>query len=171
MLMSCDMRMGGDAVDRSTVVRARRSPLSTVDALWEGTSAVLEVVGFPSPRGMAIESGGGGLVVVSSNDLLPTSVFSNAGDACSHGDSASEYMSRGCESPVVLAMPVTDAQDHAPTIGLAGLSRDMSVCTLGSESSGRAADDASSIVWPTVDMISRVGNGRTTLAPRPWYVP
>ena len=46
MLMSCDMRIGGDAVGRSIVVRGRRSPLSTDDALWEGTSAVLEVVGL-----------------------------------------------------------------------------------------------------------------------------
>ena len=78
MLMSCDMRMGGDAVGLSAVVRARRSPIWLDDAVWEGTSAVLEVVGRPSPSGMAIDSGGNGLAAASSNDLLPASVPANA---------------------------------------------------------------------------------------------
>ena len=78
MLMSCDMRMGGDAVGRSAVVRARRSPLWPDDAGRKRTSAVLEVVGRPSPSGMAIDSGGNGLAAASSSDLLPASVPANA---------------------------------------------------------------------------------------------
>lgn len=61
-------------------------------------------------------------------------------------------MSRGCESRVVSAGPVIDAQDHAPIIGFAGLSRDVSLRTLDSESGGRAADDVSSVAWSAADM-------------------
>ena len=61
-------------------------------------------------------------------------------------------MSRGCESRVVSAGPVIGVQDHAPTIGFAGLCRDVCLRTLDSERRGGAADDTSSVAWSAADM-------------------